>query len=133
MPLKANFANVGQILPPDEYELILDSHKELQTKKGDTMAQLVFRVADGEFKGKTVKRGYMIEGDGAYYLMEALITLGADPEELSPEGQTGEDEGVDLDDIIKRCYNVHVMGQVGVRESDDGKKYADLKEIRAIR
>lgn len=131
MPLKANFSAIGKALPPDTYELVLDNHKEIKTKKGGTMCSLGFRVAAGDYEGKRCQRGYMVDGDGAYYLMEALVLMGADPEELSPEGQKVDDEGVDLDEIIKGLYGVHVLAKTGIR-ADGDREYTDIQSIKPL-
>lgn len=134
MGLKVNFSGAGKALPPDTYELVLDSHQETKSRAGDDMVKLVFRVADGDYAGKKLSRNFMAIGDGSYYLMDALKACGADPEELSPEGQEEDDEGVDLTPLIKACYGAHVLAKTGIRydPKDPKKEYTDLQSIKSL-
>lgn len=128
---KVNFAGMGKPVDAATYDLVLDGFKYIEENKTShtPMYTLVFNVADeGKFKGKKLYRNFMVEGNAQFYFFDALVKLGADPEELAPEGMTEDDEGIDIDAIIKGLIGNHVWGKVSVGEYQ-GKANNNIDEF----
>jgi hypothetical protein len=120
---RVNFANIGTLVDPGEYTAVLEGHKWGESRKGDEMLTLIFKIKDHEeFANKKIYRNYMTEGDGAYYMMDALVQCGADPDELMAEetdSETGEVVPPDLEPIIKTLYGANVKFTLGHRQYKD--------------
>lgn len=140
MPLKVNFNNIGSVLPPSIYEAQLDSFKVGQAKSsGADMITLIFAVKnDEQYENRKIYRNFMVEGNAGYYLMDALVSLGADAEELAGDPDRADDptyEGVDVEDIIKRCIGSKVRLHLGIRSYEQNgvtKESNDVTKIEPI-
>lgn len=137
---RVNFANIGQTVDPGEYTAVLESHKWVTSRKGDDMLTLIFKIKDHEqFANKKIYRNYMTEGDGAYYMMDALVQCGADPDELMAEEEDEDGNTVppDLEPIIKSLYGANVKFTLGHRPYVDEKSGQervgyDIDNLRSI-
>lgn len=134
MPLKVNFANVGQVLPPSIYTAQLTEVKVGQAKSsGADMVTMKFAIKDDEeFENRSIYRNFMVDGNALFYLMDALVALGADPEELAG---TEEDPEVDIEAIAKRCIGARVRLHLGIRTYEQNgvtKESNDVTKIESI-
>lgn len=131
---KVNFAAMAKPIDAGVYEVILDSYKYIEANKtsGTPMYTLILKIADaGNFQNRKLYRNFMTEGNALFYFFDALVKFGADPEELAPEGQSEEDEGIDIEAIIKNLYGAHAYARVSVGEYN-GKAKNDVEEILPI-
>lgn len=130
MPLKVNFQNVGAALPPSIYIAQLEEAKAVKTKDGTKdMMRFKFVVKDDEqYEGRAIFRNFMVDGNALFYLMEALVSLGADPEDLAGNE---DDPEVDIEEISKQCVGAKVRLHLTIREYEDPTTHV-MKESNEI-
>lgn len=138
---RINFGNVGQPVDPGEYILLLESHSWAKDKNGEDRVNLIFRFADDErYSSKKQYSGYSPYGDAAYYLMDALVQLGVDPDELMQVGENpDDDEDADreaLNQLIKSAYGAKAKAVIGHTQGKDkngnDRIYANVTDLKAI-
>lgn len=138
---RINFGNVGQPVDPGEYILQFQGHSWAKDKNGEDRVNLIFTFVDHEaYASKKQYSGYSPYGDAAYYLMDALVQLGVDPDELMSVGENpDEDEDADraaLDSIIKSAVGAKVKAIIGHTQGKDKngneRIYANVTELKAI-
>lgn len=124
-PSKINFNSIGQLLPSSIYTAKLDGYKFMPATetRGDMWA-LTFKITNDEkYNNKKIYRNFMTQGDAAFYLMEALVALGIDPDELYSD----DPEGVDIEPLLRSATGANVRLTIGVRSYED-KRQAQLPD-----
>lgn len=136
---RVNFQNIGKPIDPGEYTVRLESHKWQEDKNGNDRVSMIFVIEDDEqYQGKKLFSSYSPDGDAAYYLMDAMVQLGVDPDELmnNEVDPDSDEEGVNIDQLLKQAVGakarVVVSHTQGFDKSGNERIYANITSIKAI-
>lgn len=138
---RINFSNVGQPVDPGEYTLQLLNHSWAVDKNNEDRVNLIFTFPEDErYSSKKQFAGFSPYGDQAYYLMDALVQLGVDPDEFmdigADENQPEEEAKKQLDLVIKSAYGAKVKAVIGHTQGKDkngnDRIYANITSMKSI-
>lgn len=140
---KINFAGMGKAVPGGTYEARFDDFVYQESKPnpaknepgGKPMYRMIFLIADEEhpeIENRKLSRYFVVEGNALYYFFEALVALGADPEELVPEGMDESDDGLEIEPILANLRGAHCWIKVSEGEYN-GRPSNAIDEIISLK
>ena len=125
--LRINFEEAPDFstpIPTDRYTLVIADAKPAKAAKSGAMRKLIgFQVKGGEFNGRYVWVGYMLEGPGAGFFRDLLKGIGLDPEEVAAL--------TDEDDLNGMLVGSELEAQGGVGTNQDGDPTNEIEKIFA--
>lgn len=110
-------------VPVATYEVALDEweYVEESASSGEPFVKLVFAIDDGgEYDGRKLFWNRSCQLKSLRYLKKALVTLGADEEEISAD--------FDIEDVMPDLVGNRCRAVVGIREYE-GDEVNEVKRI----
>lgn len=125
-----NTRGLGKPIAESDYPVVLVKASSKTTANGKNMLSLQANIkGDSEFSGRPLFRNFVFDpasdadnSGSAYYMMEALVAFGADPDDFDTDA-------FDAEDYAKSLYGNSAMAKVTHRtnEKDPSRPMLDVK------